>query len=41
MELPVILKDENVEAAAGLLRRYYLEPSTTTGLLSTGSYFDE
>ncbi|MFJ6157425.1 DUF6308 family protein [Pseudarthrobacter sp. NPDC092184] len=41
MELPAILKEENVEAAAELLRRYYLEPSTKTGLLSTGSYFDE
>ena len=41
MELPAILKEDNVEAAAELLRRYYLEPSTKTGLLSTGSYFDE
>lgn len=41
MELPAILKEENVEAAAELFRRYYLEPSTTTGLPSTGSYFDE
>lgn len=41
MELPAILKEENVEAAAELLRRYYLEPSRKTGLLSTGSYFDE
>lgn len=41
MELPAILKEENVETAAELLRRYYLEPSTKTGLLSTGSYFDE
>jgi hypothetical protein len=41
MELPAILKEENVETAAELLRRYYLEPSRKTGLLSTGSYFDE
>lgn len=41
MELPAILKEENVEIAAELLRRYYLEPSKKTGLLSTGSYFDE
>lgn len=41
MELPAILKEENVETAAELLRRYYLEPSAKTGLLSTGSYFDE
>lgn len=41
MELPAILKEENVEAAAELLRRYYLVPSTKTGQLSTGSYFDE
>ncbi len=42
MELPAILKEENVEAAAELLRRYYLEPSAKSGgLLSTGSYFDE
>jgi hypothetical protein len=41
MELPAILKEVNVQAAAELLRRYYLEPSTKTGLLSTGSYFDE
>jgi hypothetical protein len=41
MELPAILKEENVEAAAELLRRYYLEPSTKTGLLSTCSYSDE
>jgi hypothetical protein len=41
MELPAILKEENVGAAAKLLKRYYLEPSTKTGMLSTGSYFDE
>lgn len=41
MELPSILKEDNVEAAAELLKRYYLERSTTTGLLITGSYFDE
>lgn len=31
MELPAILKEENVEAAAELLRRYYLEPSASRG----------
>ena len=41
MELPAILREEKIEAAAELLRRYYPEPSTTTGLLGTGSYFDE
>lgn len=41
MELPAILREENVGAAAELLRRYYLERSTKTGMLSTGSYFDE
>lgn len=41
MELPVILKEDNIEAAVTLLKRYYLERSTRTGLLSTGSYFDE
>lgn len=40
MELPDILSDQNVKAAAELLRRYYLEPDKK-GLLSTGSYFDE
>lgn len=41
MELPAILREENVGVAAKLLKRYYLDPSTKTGLLSTGSYFDE
>jgi hypothetical protein len=40
VELPDILSDQNVKAAAELLRRYYLEPDKK-GLLSTGSYFDE
>lgn len=40
MDLPDILNDQNVKAAAELLRRYYLEPDKK-GLLSTGSYFDE
>ena len=40
MELPDILSDQNVKAAAKLLHRYYLEPDKQ-GLLSTGSYFDE
>lgn len=40
MERPDILSDQNVKAAAELLRRYYLEPDKK-GLLSTGSYFDE
>lgn len=40
MDLPAILSDHNVKAAAELLRRYFLEPDKK-GLLSTGSYFDE
>jgi hypothetical protein len=40
VELPDILSDQNVKAAAKLLHRYYLEPDKQ-GLLSTGSYFDE
>ena len=31
MELPAILKEENIQAAAELLRRYYLERSSKTG----------
>ncbi|MBE4720139.1 DUF6308 family protein [Pseudarthrobacter sp. AB1] len=40
MDLPDILSDQDVKAAAKLLHRYYLEPDKQ-GLLSTGSYFDE
>lgn len=40
MDLPNILSDQNVEAAAKLLHRYYFERDKK-GLLSTGSYFDE
>lgn len=40
MELPDILSDHNVKAAAKLLHRYYHERDKK-GLLSTGSYFDE
>jgi hypothetical protein len=40
MELPVILDEQNVDAAAKLLHRYYLE-TDKQGLLSTGSYFDD
>ncbi|MFF2842419.1 DUF6308 family protein [Paenarthrobacter sp. NPDC057981] len=40
MELPEILSDQNVKAAAKLLRRYYRD-TDKKGLLSTGSYFDE
>jgi hypothetical protein len=40
VDLPDILSDQNVKAAAKLLHRYYLEHDKK-GLLSTGSYFDE
>lgn len=40
MDLPDILSDQNVKAAAKLLHRYYFERDKK-GLLSTGSYFDE
>jgi hypothetical protein len=40
VELPDILSDQNVKAAAKLLRRYYRD-TDKKGLLSTGSYFDE
>lgn len=40
VELPDILSDHNVKAAAKLLHRYYHERDEK-GLLSTGSYFDE
>jgi hypothetical protein len=41
MELPDILSEARVKDAAELLKRYYLGPDEKTGLLSTGSYFDE
>lgn len=41
MELPDILSEARVKDAAELLKRYYLVPDEKTGLLSTGSYFDE
>jgi hypothetical protein len=40
VDLPDILSDQNVKAAAKLLHRYYHEPDKK-GLLSTGSHFDE
>lgn len=40
MDLPDILSDQNVKAAAKLLHRYFREHDKK-GLLSTGSYFDE
>jgi hypothetical protein len=40
VDLPDILSDQNVKAAAKLLHRYYREHDKK-GLLSTGSYFDE
>jgi hypothetical protein len=40
VDLPDILKDQNVKAAAKLLHRYYFERDKK-GLPSTGSYFDE
>jgi hypothetical protein len=40
VDLPDILSDQNVKAAAKLLHRYYHE-SDKKGLLSTGSHFDE
>lgn len=40
MDLPDILRDQNMKAAAKLLHRYY-RAHDKKGLLSTGSYFDE
>jgi hypothetical protein len=40
MQLPAILREENVKPATELLRRYYLERDKKSGQLSTGSYFD-
>jgi hypothetical protein len=40
VDLPDILSDQNVKAAAKLLHRYYREHDKR-GLLSAGSYFDE
>ncbi|GAB2722833.1 DUF6308 family protein [Arthrobacter bambusae] len=41
VELPDILTEENIEKAANLVRRYYLVPDPKTGLLGTGSQFDD
>jgi hypothetical protein len=41
MDLPDILSEENVPKAAKILHRYYLGRDEKTGLLSTGSAFDE
>lgn len=41
VELPDILTEENIEEAANLVRRYYFVPDPKTGLLGTGSQFDD